>query len=329
MNQKPHSGFALKKEVTTLMSQPTLPSSQSQSNSAFTIPIGTAQPNSMHTNYSQQQTHTSSTLLNQNFQASTIQAQQNSFQDLLNLFECPVCFDYALPPIVQCQSGHIVCSNCRPKLNCCPSCRSPLGNIRNLSMEKLANQVLFPCKYSNSGCSTSMQHSEKYEHEDTCEYKPYNCPCPGASCKWQGSLEQVMPHLIQQHKSITTLQGEDIVFLATDITLNGAVDWVMMQSCFGHHFMLVLEKQEKYDGHQQFFAIVQLIGTRKQAEQFVYRLELNGHKRRLTWEATPRSIHDGVQTAIMNCDCLVFDTAIAHLFADSGNLGINVTISLC
>ena len=76
-----------------------------------------------------------------------------------------------------------------------------------------------------------------------------------------------------------------------------------MQSCFGHHFMLVLEKQEKFDGHQQFFAIVQLIGTRKQAENFAYRflfcplthvdlllirLELNGHRRRLTWEATPR-----------------------------------------
>lgn len=65
--------------------------------------------------------------------------------------------------------------------------------------------------------------------------------------------------------------GEDIVFLATDINLPGAVDWVMMQSCFGHHFMLVLEKQEKFDGHQQFFAIVQLIGSRKQAENFAYR----------------------------------------------------------
>ena len=106
-----------------------------------------------------------------------------------------------------------------------------------------------------------------------------------------------MAHLMQVHKSITTLQGEDIVFLATDINLPGtekdslqenihtissnrlltplfflgAVDWVMMQSCFGHHFMLVLEKQEKFDGHQQFFAIVQLIGTRKQAENFAYR----------------------------------------------------------
>ena len=38
-----------------------------------------------------------------------------------------------------------------------------------------------------------------------------------------------------------------------------------------HIFRLVLEKQEKFDGHQQFFAIVQLIGTRKQAENFAYR----------------------------------------------------------
>ncbi|KAK1787364.1 hypothetical protein P4O66_002864 [Electrophorus voltai] len=184
-------------------------------------------------------------------------------------------------------------------------------------------------EYASAGCLLSLHHSEKPEHEEVCEFRPYTCPCPGASCKWQGSLEAVMPHLMHAHKSITTLQGEDIVFLATDINLPGAVDWVMMQSCFGHHFMLVLEKQEKYEGHQQFFAIVLLIGTRKQAENFAYRLELNGNRRRLTWEATPRSIHDGVAAAIMNSDCLVFDTSIAHLFADNGNLGINVTISMC
>ena len=67
------------------------------------------------------------------------------------------------------------------------------------------------------------------------------------------------------------IAGEDIVFLATDINLPGAVDWVMMQSCFGHHFMLVLEKQEKMEGQHMFYAIVQLIGTRKQAESFAYR----------------------------------------------------------
>ncbi|KAM3173343.1 hypothetical protein ACTXT7_012684 [Hymenolepis weldensis] len=103
------------------------------------------------------------------------------------------------------------------------------------------------------------------------EVSPYSCPCPGTSCKWLGQLDQVMPHLLQSHKCITTLQGEDIVFLATDITLPGAVDWVMMQSCFGHYFMLVLEKQERVSSDQFFFALVLLIGTKKQADQFVYK----------------------------------------------------------
>ncbi|KAK5917650.1 hypothetical protein CgunFtcFv8_002474 [Champsocephalus gunnari] len=250
--------------------------------------------------------------------------------ELTALFECPVCFDYVLPPILQCQAGHLVCNACRQKLSCCPTCRGPLSpSIRNLAMEKVASTLPFPCKFSSAGCLLSLHHSEKPEHEEVCEFRPYTCPCPGATCKWHGALEAVMPHLMHAHKSITTLQGEDIVFLATDINLPGAVDWVMMQSCFSHHFMLVLEKQEKYEGHQQFFAVVLLIGTRKQAENFAYRLELNGNRRRLTWEATPRSIHDGVSAAIMNSDCLVFDTSIAHLFADNGNLGINVTISMC
>lgn len=74
------------------------------------------------------------------------------------------------------------------------------------------------------------------------------------------------------YRNVWNCLGEDIVFLATDINLPGAVDWVMMQSCFGYNFMLVLEKQEKFEGHQQFFAIVQLIGSRKQAENFAYRL---------------------------------------------------------
>lgn len=118
-------------------------------------------------------------------QVATCNQSPNPFQELLSLFECPVCFEFALPPILQCQSGHIVCSNCRPKLSCCPTCRSALGNIRNLSMEKIAHSLKFPCKYTSYGCSESMSHENKLEHEDVCEFRMYNCPCPGASCKWQ------------------------------------------------------------------------------------------------------------------------------------------------
>jgi len=272
-----------------------------------------------------------------------------SNQDLVSLFDCPVCFDYVLPPILQwCHAGHLVCSNCRPKLTCCPTCRGQLGgNIRNLAMEKLASTVKFPCRYQSLGCGLSLLHTKKTDHEEDCDFRPVSCPCLNSSCKWQGSLEQVMSHLMQVHK-YGTLQGEHSAFefLATEINLPGYDSQVLQvsgyhisshvesryleegMSCFGHHFMVVFKKQEKFDGHQQYFFIVQLIGTQKQAENFKIRLELNGNRRRLTWEATPRSIHECVSSVIMNSDCLVFDTTIAQLFAaDNGKLGINVVIS--
>ncbi|KAL3077317.1 hypothetical protein niasHS_013306 [Heterodera schachtii] len=256
--------------------------------------------------------------------------QQSSNSEFLSAFECPVCLDYMLPPYLQCPSGHLVCGNCRPKVTACPTCRGPIPSIRNLGMEKIAASLQFPCKFAHSGCTQFFYHHEKVEHEEICEFRPYQCPCPGASCKWQGSLADVMSHLMKLHKSITTLQGEDIVFLATDINLPGAVDWVMMQSCYNAFFMLVLEKQDKQEqsgqSYQMFYAVVQLIGTKKEAENFVYKLELSNNRRRLCWEASPRSIHEGVAAAISQSDCLAFDTNHANFFAENGNLGINVTI---
>lgn len=61
-------------------------------------------------------------------------------------------------------------------------------------------------QYSSAGCLLTLHHSEKPDHEEVCEFRPYTCPCPGATCKWHGSLEAVMPHLMHAHKSITTLQ---------------------------------------------------------------------------------------------------------------------------
>jgi len=253
-----------------------------------------------------------------------------SNNDLASLFECPVCFEYVLPPITQCKSGHLVCGNCRPKLTRCPTCRVPLTSIRNLAMEKVANLVLFPCKYTSSGCGKTMPPTEKADHEEHCEFRPCRCPCPGTSCGWQGSMDAVVPHLMQHYnESIITLRGEVVVFLAVNINLAGTLEWVMLQSCFGFHFLLVLEKLEIYDGHQKFFAVVQLIGTREQAENFTYQLELNGNRRRLSWEATPLSIHEGIATALINSDCLIFDSEVAELFAENGNLSIDVTISMC
>lgn len=84
--------------------------------------------------------------------------------ELTALFECPVCFDYVLPPILQCQSGHLVCNQCRQKLSCCPTCRGPLSpSIRNLAMEKVASTLPFPCKvtHNTAPCHVTGESKQK------------------------------------------------------------------------------------------------------------------------------------------------------------------------
>lgn len=135
-----------------------------------------------------------------------------------------------------------------------------------------------------------------------------------------------MPHLRQIHR-IDILQGAEIVFLATDMHLPAPADWIIMHSCLGHHFLLVLRKQERHAGHPQFFATMMLIGTPTQADCFTYRLELNRNHRRLKWEATPRSVLECVDSVITDGDCLVLNTSLAQLFSDNGSLAIGIAIT--
>lgn len=108
------------------------------------------------------------------------QQQLASNAELASYFECPVCFEYILPPILQCQNGHLVCKSCRQRLTICPTCRVQItANIRNLQMEKVATSILFPCKYVANGCPMQTLVKDKVVHEEMCEFKPYNCPCPG------------------------------------------------------------------------------------------------------------------------------------------------------
>jgi E3 ubiquitin-protein ligase SIAH1 len=41
-------------------------------------------------------------------------------------------------------------------------------------MEKVADTIVFPCKYQTNGCLLSLMHKHKLEHEDCCDFRPVN-----------------------------------------------------------------------------------------------------------------------------------------------------------
>jgi len=58
----------------------------------------------------------------------------------------------------------------------------------------------------------------------------------------------------------------------------------------------------------------------------VCRLELKKGRRRLAWDGTPHSIQTDIHSIVSSGECLKFNSDTAALFADSGNLAINVMI---
>lgn len=58
-------------------------------------------------------------------------------------------------------------------------------------------------------------------------------------------------------------------------------------------------------------------------------LELRKGRRRLTWEGSPHSIKEGIQSVISASDCMTFDGQTGAMFTDNSNLAINVTMFVC
>ncbi|XP_076130813.1 E3 ubiquitin-protein ligase Siah2 [Alosa pseudoharengus] len=181
-------------------------------------------------------------------------------------------------------------------------------------------------KSTGVGCIQSQLVNTDHQKEVS-ELQPCTCPY-SSSCQWQGILGSVVPHLIQAHQPITDQEGEEVLFLISNINVPDRVDSVMLQSCFQQKFVLVVKKEAVVRGSPtSFFAALLFVGVSEVAEGFVYRLELRGNRRRLMWEATPRAIQRGLANAVTDSDCMVFDSAVANLFTDSGTLGIHVSIS--
>ncbi|XP_066570354.1 E3 ubiquitin-protein ligase siah2 [Amia ocellicauda] len=101
-------------------------------------------------------------------------------EDVIELFQCPVCFDFVLPQIRQCKSGHLICGRCRPKLRRCPVClRSLRAGVRNVAMETVAETLPVPCEVNPEWDSAWRQFHTKDPKKPFLQWvkEALRCPC--------------------------------------------------------------------------------------------------------------------------------------------------------
>ncbi|KAL1429252.1 hypothetical protein MTO96_016467 [Rhipicephalus appendiculatus] len=221
---------------------------------------------------------------------------------LTSVFECPVCLDPVMPPIAQCVNGHLLCFPCRNNVDVCPLCRQSISNVRALAMEKVAEKLPYPCKYSDYGCTTMPILLDKPDHEKTCEFRPCACVCPAEVCKWTGPPKDMLAHIREVHKNLPVHQGVEAAMARGD-------GLVFDSRCFASDAKLKVrvtvkrrssadEKQGDSDTRDSYFRMFGAPGNKSSdvrdggCKQTARKNECNGERKQTTGEKEDDDFRD-------------------------------------
>ncbi|KAG5858318.1 hypothetical protein JTB14_018304 [Gonioctena quinquepunctata] len=72
-------------------------------------------------------------------------------EELVAVFECPICLTYMMPPFRQCTQGHCFCIDCFNSIPRFGICRDSKENVRCLILEQMQASLTFPCKFKDEG----------------------------------------------------------------------------------------------------------------------------------------------------------------------------------
>lgn len=181
---------------------------------------------------------------------------------LLSVMECPVCFEYVSPPILQCHEGHLICSGCRDRLDLCPKCRQPFADIRARALEQISELVLYPCH--NNGCTAQLPLAERRTHELICQYRTYCCILD--NCPWSGVKIDIARHMAQSHPD--SMVNSNSYELSLHAALKSVKKFVMQ--CHGEIFYCSMETDSR---QECFLGYAMLLGPREDAENFLFELK--------------------------------------------------------
>ncbi|XP_039062631.1 E3 ubiquitin-protein ligase SINAT3-like isoform X1 [Hibiscus syriacus] len=266
---------------------------------------------------------------NGNRNSNVSSAVNPSTTSVHELLECPVCTKSMYLPIHQCHNAHTLCSTCKTRVhNRCPTCRQELGDIRCLALEKVAESLQLPCKFTSLGCPEIFPYYSKLKHEAICNFRPYNCPYAGSECAVVGDIPLLVAHLKDDHK----------VDMHTGCTFNHRyvksnpqevenATWLLtVFYCFGQYFCLHFEAFQ-LGMAPVYMAFLRFMGDEIEARNYSYSLEVGGNGRKLIWEGTPRSIRDSHRKVTDSHDGLIIQRNMALFFSggDRKELKLRVT----
>eukprot|EP00041_Stephanoeca_diplocostata_P015554 m.297315 g.297315 ORF g.297315 m.297315 type:complete len:430 (+) comp20078_c1_seq1:567-1856(+) len=257
-------------------------------------------------------------------------------ETLSRCLECPMCRQTMVPPIFQCKSGHVICRSCRKKWmerdsggasKGCPTCRTPMDDIRNRVLEDLAYTLELPCCYAEHGCKKVLLAVDRIAHEEICDRNPV-MPCPFSdNCLWEGSSAELFGHLntesqeshasgkmVQDNAVASLIPREDRPVTCT-LDEHGSMNTKIyrlpilassppqsVEDGFDENYVLFVRQSIPEIRSHACFA--KFIGAEAERRMVQYKLRWEGDGRRVVWTDTPHSARRKNQDIVDARECL-------------------------
>ncbi|XP_066993294.1 E3 ubiquitin-protein ligase SIAH1A [Anabrus simplex] len=209
-------------------------------------------------------------------------------RNLLQQLECPVCTNYLLPPIEQCQNGHSICQQCRVKVRHCPSCKVLFCGIRNRFAENIAETLPYPCENQNAGCSVTVLSKYLLLHQHRCQFRMHHCLAgKGMGCLWRGQKSQLARHVKSEHPELCIMGSKATLRVPMLGDQNASASYRLM---FAHGEMFWLSEKHEQDNSLSLY--VKYIGPEERAKNYKYQIRFvsrNGN-------------HELINTHVTHCD---------------------------
>jgi len=238
-------------------------------------------------------------------------------ESVLSDLECPVCMEYMVPPIQLCTNGHNICSKCRERVQCCPTCRASFSEIRCVALENIARKQKYPCANRQSGCLDLFSIEQIAKHNAVCVYGKIKCPLHlFKACYWNGLKNDLWEHAKVAHPAAC---DEGSTFC--DPFLSEAL---AIKSCFGELFTYYKQKKEG-----RCYATVQLIGTSSEASKYKYEFTLraaNGIEQ-ISNTFLVRSYSENVEAIFNSGKCFNLDEETVKYFVEKTDHKLSGTLS--
>jgi len=125
-------------------------------------------------------------------------SMSNMMDEFKEVIKCPICYEVPrVGPISVCPEGHLICKECKPKIDNCPVCRVRMTTgAKSLLALFITERIPHSC--GNQDCSESFLPDALAAHEKVCVHRVVSCPYP--LCGKNVPLVKLTHHLLTSKK---------------------------------------------------------------------------------------------------------------------------------